>query len=129
MTLTHADNSSLVVHLNTLTLKGMPTSTDNLSDLRIKRIGKPNMANDALLEESEGSDALGSIDNLVWNNEVPRSDLFLQRAYGREGDDGSHTDLAKRSNVGARWDLMWSVFVMSSMSGEESDRGTVVLED
>jgi hypothetical protein len=89
----------------------------------------------ALFEEGEWPDALGTVDDLVGNNKVARSDFLLQRADSGEGDDGAHANVSQRSDVGLVFDLMRGMFVVETVSREEGDRdrlaggGGVVLKD
>lgn len=117
------------MHLNTLALKRMPTRTHDISNLSIEWIGKSNMANNAFFEESERSNTLGTIDNLVRDDEISGSDLLLKRTDGREGNDSGNTNLTESSNVGAGWDLVRGVFVVGAVAGEEGYWGTIVLEN
>lgn len=77
-----------------VTLQRMPTGTHDLGDTLIERIAKGNMGDDAALEEGKGPHALRAIDDLVRHDEIPRLDLLLQGAHGREGDHRPDTDLA-----------------------------------
>lgn len=53
------------------------------------------------LEERRWPDALGSIDDLVGDDEVSRLDFFSKGSDGAEGDDGLDAERLERSNVGA----------------------------
>ena len=74
------------------------------------------MSHHTLLEECEGPYALCAVNNLVWDYEVARSDLFLERADGREGDDGAYTNVSQRSDIGLILDLVRRVFMVEAVS-------------
>jgi hypothetical protein len=77
---------------NPLSLQRMPTLPHDLRNLFIEWICKADMADHASLKERKRSDSLRSIDYLIWDYEVARLDLFLQRAYGTEGNDAAYAD-------------------------------------
>lgn len=57
--------------------EAVTTLSNDLSNGIVKRICKRHMTNKTTFEESEWSNALGSIDHLVWNHEVSRLDFRL----------------------------------------------------
>lgn len=117
------------MHRHTLSSKRMSALADDLPNLRIERICEANMAHHALLKEGKWSNTLGSVDDLVWDHKVSRSDLLLQTSYSTECNHGSNTNAPQSCDVGAVGNLMWCVFVVCAMAGEEGDGGVVVLED
>ena len=127
--LTHADNGSLVVHDNTLSLQRVSALTNNLSDLLIEWVRKANVSDNATFKEGEWSNALGSVDNLVWNDKVAWLDLLLKGTDSRERNDAANTDGAKGGNVCAVWDLVWCNRVVSAVTGKKGNDGILVLED
>lgn len=127
--LTHADNGTLVVHDNTLSLQRVSALANNLGDLLIEWVGEANVPDNATLEEGERSDALGSVDNLVWDDEVAWLDLLLEGADCGEGDDTTDTNRAESGNVGAVWNFMWCNGMICSVAGKKSNDGVLVLED
>lgn len=127
--LTHADDGSLVVHSNTLSLQGVSALANNSGDLLIEWISKANVSNNATLEEGKWSDALGSVDDLIWNDEIAWLDLLLEGADSREGNDAANADGAEGGNIGAVWNLMWCNGVVGAVTGEESHDRVLVLED
>ena len=46
--------------------------------------------NGSPLEETGGSDTLGSVDDLGWNSEVSGSDLFTEGTNCGKGEDGAN---------------------------------------
>lgn len=127
--LTHADDGSLIVHDNTLSLQRVSAPANNLSDLLIEWVGKANVSHNATFKESEWSDALGSVYNLVWDDKVAWLDLLLKGTDSRERNDAANTDGAKGGNVGAVWDLVWCKRVVCAVTRKEGNNGVLVLED
>lgn len=74
------------------------------------------MAYHAALEEGEWPDALGTVNDLVWYDKVARPDVFLQRADGREGDDGADANVSQGGNVGLVLDLVRSILMVQAVS-------------
>jgi hypothetical protein len=113
----------------------MPALPYNLGQLLVKGIPESNVANHAPLEEGKWPDALGAINDLVWDDKIARLDLLLERTNGREGDDGAHANVSQRSNVGSVLDLMGRKLVVEAVTRQEGngDRlaggGGGVLED
>ena len=54
--------------------------------MRADRIGEADMGGNTILEEGARA-ALGQVDVLIDDHDVPRSDLLTHRAYGGEADD------------------------------------------
>lgn len=127
--LTHADDGSLVVHDNTLSLQRVSALANNLSDLLIEWVSKANVSDNATFKKGEWSNALGSVDNLVWDDKVAWLDLLLKGTDSRERNDAANTDGAKGGNVGAVWDLVWCNRVVSTVAGKEGNDGVLVFED
>jgi hypothetical protein len=117
------------VEHHALALHVSRASLDNLSQLLVERVRKSNMADNATLEESEWSDTLCAIDNLVRDHKVHGLDLLLQRADGGEGDDRSDTEMAESSDVGAVRDFVRRKLVVHSVAGKESHVYTIVGEN
>lgn len=107
----------------------MSALAHHLGDCLIERIGKPDVAHDAAVEKGEWADALGAVDDLVWDDEVARLDVLLQRADGGEGDDAAHAEGAERRDVGAVRDLMGRERVVCAVAREEGNHGVAVGED
>lgn len=105
-----------------LALETVSEFPNYLAQIVVKGIREPNMADHALLEESEWPDALGAVNDLVRHDKVPRLDRLLQTAYSGEGNDSADTDGAESRDVGAGGNLMRCEFVVQAMAGEESDR-------
>ena len=117
------------MHDNTLSLQRVSTLSNNLSDLLIEWVSKANVSNNATLKEGEWSNALGSVDNLVWDDKVAWLDLLLKGTDSRERNDAANTNGAKGGNVGAVWDLVRCNRVVSAVTGKEGNDGVLVLED
>lgn len=107
----------------------MPASPHNLRDLLIERVRKPDVSHNPALEESERTNTLGAIDDLVWDHEVAGLDLLLQRADGGEGNDAADAEGAESGDVGAVGDFMGGKGVVGAVAGEEGDGGVLVGED
>lgn len=107
----------------------MPASPHNLRDLLIERVRKTDVSDNPALEESERTNALGAIDDLVWDHEVAGLDLLLQRADGREGNDAADAEGAESGDVGAVRDFVGGEGVVGAVAGEEGDGGVLVGED
>lgn len=114
---------------HTLSLHVLCTGLHNRGETGIKRVGETDMSNDTSLEESERSDALGTVNDLVRNDKVHRLDLLLQRPDSGEGNDASYTDVAQSSDIGAIGDLVGSELVVYAVSSEKSDVDAFVSAD
>jgi hypothetical protein len=80
--LTNANRSSLGVQDDTLALHGSGALLDDLGDLGIVGVGEGDVADEAVLEEGEGPVSLGTVDDLVRDDEVHGLDALLQRPDG-----------------------------------------------
>ena len=129
MQLTHADNGSLLVEHDAVSLHVLRARLDDLSQPRIKGVGKANVANESALEKGERADALGAVDNLVWDDKVHGLDLLLQGTHGREGNDASHADVAQSGDVGSVGDFVGSELMVQAVTREEGNVDIVVRED
>ena len=127
--LTHADDGALVVQNNTVALEALRTALDDIGQLGVERIREADVPDEPLLEEGEGADALGAVDDLVRHDKVHGLDLLLQRADGGEGDDGAHADVAQGGDVGAVGHLVRRELVVHAVARDEGDVVAVVLED
>ncbi len=127
--LTHADDGSLVVHNDTLALQRVSALANNSGNLLIKWVGEANVSDNTALEESEWTDALGAVDNLVWDDEVSWLNLLPEGTDSGECNDAADADGAESGNVGTVWNLMWCDGVVGSVTGDEGDDGLLVLED
>lgn len=107
--------------MHILALKAVTKLSHNSTKLLVKGVCKANMANHTLLKESERTNALGTINNLVRHHEVPGLDLLLQTSHRRERNNGSHTQRAQSSNVGTGGNLVRCNLMVQSMAREESD--------
>lgn len=65
---------------------------------------------------------LCSVNDLVGDDNVARADLFLEAAYGREGDDGLDSEVLQGGNVGAGGDFRGRDRVVEAVAGEERER-------
>lgn len=127
--LTHAYDRPALVQCTSLSLHRTGALLHYSGHLGVERIGKAHMSHQALLEESEGPDSLGAIDDLVRNDKVHWLDVLLQGPYGTEGDNGSHANVSQGGNVGARGHLVGGELVVGAMAGQEGDGDAVMLED
>lgn len=127
--LTHADDGALVVQDDTVALEALRTALDDIGQLGVKRIREADVADEPLLEEGEGPDALGAVDGLVRHDKVHGLDLLPQRADGGEGDDGAHADVAQGGDVGAVGHLVRRELVVDAVARDEGDEVAAVLED
>lgn len=126
---THADDGALLVEHNAITLHVLAALLDDLSKVLVEGVGESNVADNATLEEGEGADALGSVNDLVGNDKVHGLDLLLQGANGGEGNNGADTDVSQSSNVGAVGDLVRGELVVHTVAGKEGYVDIVVSED
>ena len=110
-----------------LTLQAVSALAHNLGNALVKGVAEGNVADNATLEECEGADTLGAVDDLVWNDKVAGLDLLLQTADGGESNDCADTDGAESGNVGARRDLMRGDLVVSTVTTEEGDGDGLVV--
>lgn len=123
------------MQLNTITLQAVSASPDDLGNALIERIRKGDVSNSPSLEERPGPNTLGTVDDLVGDNEITRLDLLLQASNGREGDYGAHADGTQSGDVGAGRNLMRRELVMQTVTAEEGDcddllrRRALVVED
>jgi hypothetical protein len=117
----HADNSALVVQAHAIAFQGVAALAHDLRDSLVEGIREADVADHAALEEGEGADALGAVDDLVRDDEVARLDGFLQRADGAEGDDGAHAQAAEGSDVGAGGDLVGRDLVVQAVARQEGN--------
>jgi hypothetical protein len=114
---------------DTVTLEALCAPLDNLSELAVEGVSKPDVTDNTALEEGERANALGAVDDLIRDNKIHGLDLLLERAYGGEGDDGADADVTQGCNVGAVGHLVRSELVVDAMASQESDVGVVVSED
>lgn len=112
---------------NTLALEAVAASPHNLGNTLIEGVSERNVSNHASLEEGERPDALGTVNDLVWNHEVAGLDLLLQATDGREGNDGADTNRAQSSDVGASRHLMGGNLMVQAVTTEESDSDGLVV--
>jgi len=110
------------VEVDVVTLETVTELSHNSTELLVEGVGEADVTDHALLEEGEGTDALGAVDDLVGYNKVARLNLLLQTAHGGESDDGTDTERAESGNVGASGDLMRSDLVVQTVTRQESDR-------
>ena len=83
----------------TIALETVAALAHHLGKRRIKRICKHDMPNHAALEKRERSDALGTVDDLVWHDKVTRLNVLAQTTNGGESDDCAHAERAECGNV------------------------------
>lgn len=114
---------------NTLSLQAVGALLHHFGELVIEGVRKSDMAYKATLEEGERADSLGPIDDLIRDDEIHGLDLLPQGAYGRESNDAAHANVSKRSNVGARGNLVRRILMVMSMARKERDRNTIVAAD
>ena len=94
---THTDQSSLLVQSDRLSFKdtlALNGIDNNRAQGIIKRVRKPNVPHDAVLKVSPGPHALGPIDDLVRDQEIPWLDLLAETADGAEGHNASDAEFA-----------------------------------
>ena len=104
-------------------------AADDLGDPLVVGVAEGDVADQAALEEGEGPDALGAVDDLVRDDEVHGLDVLLQGADGREGHDAPHADVAQGGDVGARGDLVRRVLVAGAVPRQERHGRPCVLQD
>jgi hypothetical protein len=126
---THTDDSTIVMQRDAFTLKTVSASPHNLGHLLIKWVRKPYMSHDSTIKESERSNPLCAINNLVRYHKVPWLDLFLQRTHCGECNDASDTNGAESGDVGTVWNLVRGMLVVEAVSRKKGNRDVVVLED
>lgn len=120
--LTHADKSASVVKPHPIPFQAMPTRTDDLRNTLIERVRESNMRHYTSFKESERPDALGPVDNLIGDHEVPRLDFLPQTSHSREGHDASDSNGTEGSDVGARRHFVRGELMMEAMAAQERDR-------
>lgn len=79
------------------------------------------MIYNTVLEERERADSLGAINDLIWDDEISRLDLFLQATNSRESDNGSNAERTECGNVSTSRHFVWSMFVVQAVASEEGD--------
>lgn len=114
---------------HTVALHGGGALLDDIDNLAVKWVAKGDVADEAALEEGEGADALGAVDDLVGDHKVHGLDLLLEGADGAEGDDAAHANVPQGGDVGAGGHLVRRELVVGAVTGEEGDRDAIVLED
>lgn len=77
---------------HTVTLQAVSTLTHNFSNALIKGVTKGNMSNYTALKVCPRPNALGTVDDLVRDNEVAWLDRLLETANRGEGNDAPNTD-------------------------------------
>jgi hypothetical protein len=117
----HADDSALVVQAHAVALEAVAALAHDLRDALVEGVREADVADHAALEEGEGADALGAVDDLVGDDEVAGLDGFLQRADGAEGDDGADAQAAQGGDVGAGGDLVGCDLVVQAVARQEGD--------
>lgn len=106
----------------------MTASPHHLGNALVKGITEGDVADDASLEECEGSDTLAAVDDLVWDDEIAGLDLLLQATDSRESDDSAYTDRAKGGNVSACGHLMRGDLVVRSVAAKERNSDGLILD-
>lgn len=117
----HAHDGALVVQTHAVTLEAVAALAHDLGNTLVEGIGEADVADHAALEEGERADALGAVNDLVGDDEVAGLDLFLEGAYGAEGDDGADTEATESGDVGAGGNLVRSDLVVETMAGDEGN--------
>lgn len=79
------------------------------------------MTNKATLKVGPRPDTLGTINDLVRNDEVSRLDSFLQTAHCGESNDGPDTNGSERCNVRARVHLVGRDLMVKTVTAKECD--------
>lgn len=102
---------------------------DDFCEVAIEWVGKAHMADDPLLEESKGPDTLGTINDLIRDDEVHGLDLRLQGTNSSEGNNTSHANVTQSGYVGTVRNFMRCKLVVDAMTSQESYVGAVVGED
>jgi hypothetical protein len=77
-----------------VTFEAVSAFSDDFGKCFVEWVTEANVAHYAPFEESEWSDTLGAIDDLIWNHEVAGLDFLLQGTYCGESDDCSHAYLS-----------------------------------
>lgn len=123
----HADDGASLMEDHAVTLHGSGAFLDDAGEPGVERVGEPDVADYAALEEGEGTDAFGAVDDLVGNDEIHGLDLFAEGTHGGEGDDGAYADEAEGGDVGSGRDFMGRELMIDAVAGEEGDGDTIVL--
>lgn len=124
---THANDRAPVVQNDPVTLQAMSTLAHHLGDALVKGVGKGDVGNHAALEVRPWPHALGTVNDLVWNDEVAWLDCLLETADSREGDDAPHADGAQGGNVWAGRDLVRGELVVRAVAAQECDGDGLVI--
>lgn len=112
---------------DTFTLQAVATFAHDLGDALVEGVGEGNMGNHAVLEESPWSHTLGTVDNLVGDNEVAGLNSLLQTADGGESNDTADTDGAQSSDVCAGGNLVRRELVVWAVTAQESNSDNLVI--
>ncbi len=72
---------------------------------------------------------LCTINNLIWDNKVPWSNLLLQASHCTECNDRPDPNASQSCNVRSRGNFVRCNLVVHAMSRQERDRNLVVLKD
>ena len=124
----HADERPALVQLDVrgatrarLHLQALAATADEGGEALVEGVGKGNVRDDACLEEGEGPDAFGAVDDMVGDDKVARLDGLLEGADGAEGDDAADAEGAEGRDVGSCGDFVRGVLVVEAVAGEEGD--------
>ena len=104
-----------------LTIQRVAALPHNIPHTIIKRIRKRHMQNEPALKESERSNTLRPVDNLIWNHKVARLDLLGKTTRGAERNDTSDTKFSEGGNVRAHRNFSRVMLVVNAVPGQESD--------
>lgn len=112
---------------NAITFQAVSTLTHNLGNTLIEGVTKGDMSNYTAFKVCPRPHTLGTVNDLVRDNKVPRLDGLLKTADSGEGNDTPNTDRAQGGNVGTGRDLMRGNLVVRAMSAEECDGNGLVV--
>ena len=99
----------------------MSARAHDFGDILIEWITEWHVSHHASFKESKWANTLGTINNLIRHDEIPRLNSLLQTSNCRERNHGPDTNAPERSNVGAVRYLVGRNLVVGAVTTEECD--------
>src|SRR5260370_31991829 len=93
---------------------------ENTRQLAAGRVRKRHVDNDSFSKKS-GCPVFRAIEELVGNEKLSRTQVFLQRPYRAYGDDALHAQQLHRVNVRAAIYLAWEDAAPAAVPGHKPD--------
>ena len=86
-----------------------------ITECRAEWLGEADVGNQPPIEEAVYT-ALGTIDDLIWYNEIQRVDTLFQASYCTDRDYPLHAKRLQSIDIGPRWNLGGADSVAPAMS-------------